>query len=760
MFMKKLIFIILIILIPTLGMPNAAPMSEAVVTEVYFDENGDWTIELYFFYHNAYFDSAYVLFTSTDTATFKKFPDNSNFLLITKEDLDQPIDLNIEGDRLYFYTMFDFCYWERLTRDYYIYGDFPGSEVNSPYPGQSLVGLIRDVYGYYNPPVKYEVKDTASSLGFLRDPARGTLQGYVVDSTGNPMPYIRVLFKGPAEMILWTDEQGQFTASCYARNDTVCIMNNGVKLYEEVVTIEPDSVTSLIIQLPVSNTVDVNGQCFLDESSNHSGTMVIFAPECPFAPFDTAFTNTKGLFKTTLYSGHYYIRYSHGSYYPKYYRDVRDIFSTCGLPVKTLEEGNVYEVDRGNVSGRWDPYMPYWIFGDITIPAGDTLILDPGVRLEFKRITDFNVYGTLFANGNENDQVSFIDGIENYLKWNGLTFYDSTSSGSVLDHVLKEKSNNGLRFINASPTVMNSPLGITYGIYILDNATPVFCNNYFVSLVYPYFGTWITVEQSAPVFHHNFFINYSIWARTNSKPHIYNNDFFDSYIALSWDRTSEPRIINNVFHLLDYALNGESGDTVTDIIRHNLFGYEVDPVYRRVNLPGFGKKVQKNINGDLCDAYFNLFKDPFMIDPEGGNYRLRCISPCIDAGDPTFPYDPDSTIADIGALYFDQITADMKPVFISKKQCKISHYPNPVKDYVNFVVELPDNNIRQLDIIIFNDQGIREATIHLHQNGNSNNVIVQKLMLSSIPVLSAGTKVYCLVGDGTLLDSDKMVVLK
>lgn len=41
-----------------------------------------------------------------------------------------------------------------------------------------------------------------------------------------------------------------------------------------------------------------------------------------------------------------------------------------------------------------------------------------------------------------------------------------------------------------------------------------------------------------------------------------------------------------------------------------------------------------------------------------GVYTLQEESPCIDAGDPSHPMDPDTTIADQGALFFDQSIPD------------------------------------------------------------------------------------------------------
>lgn len=69
---------------------------------------------------------------------------------------------------------------------------------------------------------------------------------------------------------------------------------------------------------------------------------------------------------------------------------------------------------------------------------------------------------------------------------------------------------------------------------------------------------------------------------------------------------------------------------------------------------GFGVLDTINTNGDSCDVYSNIFMDPMFADTSIGGYHLTVGSPCIDAGDPFFPYDPDNTITDMGRYFFNQ----------------------------------------------------------------------------------------------------------
>ncbi len=83
------------------------------------------------------------------------------------------------------------------------------------------------------------------------------------------------------------------------------------------------------------------------------------------------------------------------------------------------------------------------------------------------------------------------------------------------------------------------------------------------------------------------------------------------------------------------------------------------------SIPNIGRIVTVNNNGDSCDVYFNLFRNPLYYSITGDSaYYLTAQSPCVDAGDPATPRDPDYTVADIGALYYHHQTVGITMVLM------------------------------------------------------------------------------------------------
>ncbi|HRW96039.1 MAG TPA: CotH kinase family protein [Bacteroidales bacterium] len=59
-------------------------------------------------------------------------------------------------------------------------------------------------------------------------------------------------------------------------------------------------------------------------------------------------------------------------------------------------------------------------------------------------------------------------------------------------------------------------------------------------------------------------------------------------------------------------------------------------------------------DSELLEGIGNLYADPAFISTNASNFQLQHQSPCIDAGNPSVNPDPDGTIADIGAFFYNQ----------------------------------------------------------------------------------------------------------
>ncbi len=94
-------------------------------------------------------------------------------------------------------------------------------------------------------------------------------------------------------------------------------------------------------------------------------------------------------------------------------------------------------IDSGDVSGTWtNANSPYYIGGDITIPNDSTLIIEPGVLVEFQGHYELDIQGKLLAIGTEADSIVF-------------TINDTTGFSNIN---ISDGSWHGIRFINTPVT--------------------------------------------------------------------------------------------------------------------------------------------------------------------------------------------------------------------------------------------------------------------------------------------------------------------
>ena len=121
--------------------------------------------------------------------------------------------------------------------------------------------------------------------------------------------------------------------------------------------------------------------------------------------------------------------------------------------------------------------------------------------------------------------------------------------------------------------------------------------------------------------------------------------------------------------------------------------------------------------GDGC-----IDSDPMFADTLARDYSLLVGSPCIDAGDPTSPPDPDGTIADMGAIYHDQMTNIETAPELPADFTLLRNYPNPFNAATT--IEYVLSKTADVEISIYNMLGQRIETLFIGRSQAGENSLI------------------------------------
>ncbi|MCK4357527.1 MAG: right-handed parallel beta-helix repeat-containing protein [Candidatus Cloacimonetes bacterium] len=349
--------------------------------------------------------------------------------------------------------------------------------------------------------------------------------------------------------------------------------------------------------------IPVDGFCYLENASDHSGTKILFEAVSPSAVTDSTFTNSDGSFLIGITVGIYTIHYSHEGWQTYTIPEEIAIFEYTSLEVVTLLTGFVEEVS-GEQNGIWTADYIYLVVDDISINLGDTLIIEPGAHIKFMNYYSFNIYGTLLAVGTESDTIIFTSGniTPNLGDWHQINFNGNLSSNSIISYTKVKYSWDGIYCNNSSPNISNNSIIYNrFGIWCINNSLPSISNNTicYNSNGYSGYGG-IRCENSSPTIDNNIInnnsgrgisciysssptisnntINYNgcgdinsstIYCYNSSSPSIYNNTIsHNNTTAIYFFQNSSPIIYNNT---INNNINGiESSDNCFPFIYNNI----------------------------------------------------------------------------------------------------------------------------------------------------------------------------------------------
>ncbi len=276
---------------------------------------------------------------------------------------------------------------------------------------------------------------------------------------------------------------------------------------------------------------------------------------------------------------------------------------------------------------------------------GDTVLVHPGTYVENVVFNGHNiVLGSLFLTTGDASYIS-------------STILDGNSSGAVI--TLTDGEDNSAKIIGFT---------ITNGISVFGGGinawftSPTILHNTIRDNVGTWYGGAISLEQCTAIVQYNVMVNnqaeYGGGLRASyGNPLIGNNLIINNY-AEEWGggiyvNNNAPLIINNTFSGNEAAAmggglrTGNASPTVTNCIFYG------NSAPNGPEISAWGNPVVSY--SDILGGYAgegNIDADPLFVGGDPFDYHLQASSPCIDAGDPASPLDPDGTIADMGAFYY------------------------------------------------------------------------------------------------------------
>jgi hypothetical protein len=353
-----------------------------------------------------------------------------------------------------------------------------------------------------------------------------------------------------------------------------------------------------------------------------------------------------------------------------------------------LTISNIYaqtDVPSGNVSGTWAfSGSPFRVNGDITVPNGQTLTIEPGVNVIFTGHYKFNVQGRLLAVGTRQDTITFI-AQDTAIGWHGIRFvntpatndtskiiycklqYGKATTGNYYDQsggalyvqsfkkllisncLINFNMNGGnpdytgggaICFWAASPVLTNSTIsnnnGTTGGgIICWTNANPIISNNIFANNnAWDGGGVYIG-NSSNPLLINNIIVNNrasdncgGVRCFQNSKPQIINNVIAYNHASygggIDCRDNADPIVINTIIYW-------NSAGTGNQVLIETI---DSDPSFLYCDIEGGRNEFMGNGAGNNYTGSYvnNVESNPLFVDSAQNDFHLTNNSPCIGAG--------------------------------------------------------------------------------------------------------------------------------
>ena len=348
------------------------------------------------------------------------------------------------------------------------------------------------------------------------------------------------------------------------------------------------------------------------------------------------------------------------------------------------------DIPAGDVIGTWSlSNSPYQVNGNITIPDGQILTIEPGVTAIFKEACKLDVQGCLIAVGTSEDTITFTAEDPN-AGWHAIKFVNTPTSndtskimfckieyGKLDQGDWQDRCGGAIFSVNFNKIIISNCLlqnnrvyntGDMYsgsgGAIALDNASPIISNNCILNneSIYHTGGGITCHNNSHPIISNNMIANNrgqyggGLSITYNSHPIVTNNIIVNNQVSLYGGglrcyKSGKVVLINNTIALntaqssgggvsctnnsdplfintILYGNTSGSGDQV------HLMTVDSDPDFYYCNIEGGMESIEGNGAGLEYSGVYenNLDTDPCFTNTVSDDFCLSELSQCISAG--------------------------------------------------------------------------------------------------------------------------------
>lgn len=783
--MKKLFTILLVFAVTCMNPYDsfANPLYPAMgtISEIYIDDDGGWFIEV-MVCGEGY--GEYINIESSQGSS--SFHTNYNeiyegFYVFTNNDFE---DFEFDPDGDYIVFLGESGGIETVP---VIFGNYEGSEIPALHNGCALVNKAYDVFAgsdwtFDGKPTPYFYSD---------DFMPGNIKLTVLDYDQEPMGNMAV--NSPTidpEYFAFGDVEGIYYPLIRCDLDPVSFMVSDLTntYAEDELFVYPGDTVAHTISLDINNYSSFQGTITLEDNSSPIGSKILLTPINPQnESYQGVVEREDGFYNLAAETGIYQVCVFNEGFAPQFLLNGVSVVGSVTEDFELSPCANCiyHETENEMLSGSLDEGIHY-LFENVVVPEDEMLVLNEHTEIHTVFGKQIFVNGQIQAMGTCDNEILFsahcanpVDNslfvfsddynlcqfshcsFENFPQLFTLTadsifmencnFHENKCIGELstyaylcLQHCFIQTSEKIqpviTLFQNSTLNIFESTIDQTGEIFLADSAKAEVAFSIFMNM-----DNAIVQKDSSSIILINSLFN-------DNETCLSLQPTLDEY-GLNYVLKSQFIIKNSLF------LDNENGILVdyedfyyfnnAPHVEYNCF-WNNDNAFPELFLYDIGELSTINLNGDSCDNYKNIFLDPKLDD----DFHLTFDSPCINAGDPDSPKDPDSTIIDIGPFFYDLSTQIGE---YEKGNMTVTGYPNPAKEKICFDLKLENDVSGTAVITLYNLNGVVVAEMYEPISSSQENVTITMPLANR--GINAGLYIYSIIIGGNDAACGKITVV-